>query len=225
MVCLFILLFLGAAANSEGAEPVPQSCAKLAALALPNTAITLAAIVDSGRFVPPAGGKTFSGLASFCRVTATLKPSSDSDIKIEVWLPVTAWNGKFQAVGNGGWGGAINYSGLSDALRRGYATSATDDGHSGPSGDFVLGHPEKFIDFAYRSEHLMTVQAKTIVHAFYGRGPRHSYWNGCSGAAEKGFWKHTGIQVISMASLLAIQPTSGETPGPSGWRTQRLKIR
>ena len=49
----------------------------------------------------------FKDVPAFCRVAATLNPSSDSDIKIEVWMPATGWNGKFQAVGNGGWAGAI----------------------------------------------------------------------------------------------------------------------
>jgi hypothetical protein len=46
----------------------------------------------------------FSRLPGFCRVAATLLPSSDFDIKIEVRLPTMEWNGTFQAVGNGGWG-------------------------------------------------------------------------------------------------------------------------
>src|SRR5690242_9694411 len=48
-------------------------------------------------------------LPTFCRIAATLKPSPDSDIRIEVWLPAEHWNGKFEAVGNGGWAGVISY--------------------------------------------------------------------------------------------------------------------
>jgi hypothetical protein len=40
-------------------------------------------------------------------VAAALKPTNGSDIKIEVWLPASGWNGKFQAVGNGGWAEVI----------------------------------------------------------------------------------------------------------------------
>jgi feruloyl esterase len=50
---------------------------------------------------------SFKRLPAFCRVAATLKPSQDSDIKIEVWMPLENWNNKFQAVGNGGWAGLI----------------------------------------------------------------------------------------------------------------------
>ena len=111
---------------------------------------------------------------------ATLKPTNDSDIKIEVWLPASGWNGKLLAVGNGGWAGAISYGQLSLALQEGYATASTDTGHTGGNALFAIGHPEKVVDFAYRSVHDTTVKAKAILTAFYNRGPRLSYWNGCS---------------------------------------------
>ena len=82
------------------------SCESLSSMMLPNTSITFAQLVPAGGFTPPGTGPAavpqFSRLPAFCRVAATLTPSSDSDIKIEVWLPAASWNGKFQAVGNGG---------------------------------------------------------------------------------------------------------------------------
>jgi feruloyl esterase len=109
-----------------------------------------------------------------------MEPSSDSEIKIEVWLSSEGWNGKFQAVGNGNWAGIINYPAMADALAAGYATSSTDTGHEGMNARFALGHPEKLVDYAYRSIHEMTVQAKAIIEAFYGRAPVQSYFNGRS---------------------------------------------
>jgi hypothetical protein len=41
----------------------------------------------------PFDPKGSTNHVSFCRVAATLKPSGDSDIKIEVWLPLSGWNG------------------------------------------------------------------------------------------------------------------------------------
>jgi feruloyl esterase len=165
------------------------SCESLAALTLPNTSITMAQPVAAGAFSVPGArggrGNAMADLPAFCRVAATLTPSTDSDIKIEVWLPAANWNGKFQAVGNGAWSGAIGYAAMADALRRGYATSSTDTGHSGGSASFALGHPEKLIDFAYRSEHEMTVKAKAIVSAFYGSAPKYAYWNGCSAGGRQ----------------------------------------
>src|SRR5947208_4555408 len=163
------------------------SCEKLASLALPNTTITVAQSVAAGEFKPPAGPAVpFENLPAFCRVAATLTPSKDSDIKIEVWLPVSGWNGKFQAVGNGGWSGAVSLGALASAVRRGYAAASTDTGHSGGSASFALGHPEKLVDFAWRAVHEMTVQAKAIVSAYYGSGPKFSYWNGCSSGGKQG---------------------------------------
>jgi len=175
------------------AEASAAPCESLAAaLTLPDMTITTAETVAPGAFTPPAtpGGDSapnlFAKLPAFCRVAATLKPTSDSDIRIEVWLPTGGWNGKFQAVGNGGWAGAISYPAMAEALQRGYATSSTDTGHVGGRGTFALGHPEKFIDFAHRSTHEMTVKAKLIAGAFYGSGPKYSYWNGCSTGGRQG---------------------------------------
>jgi len=156
------------------------TCDALAAVKLSGTTITLAETVAAGAFEPPSGGGRFDTLPAFCRVAATLRPSADSDIKIEVWLLAAGWNGKFQAVGNGGWAGSISYAAMGRALARGYATSSTDTGHAGASGLFALGHIEKLIDFAYRAPHEMTVTAKSVIAAFYGSAPARSYWNGCS---------------------------------------------
>jgi feruloyl esterase len=161
------------------------SCEKLKSLSLRDTTITMAEAVGAGNFSPPSG-PAIKDLPAFCRVAAILTPSKDSEIKIEVWLPEAGWNGKFQGVGNGGWSGAIGYQALSKALAQGYATASTDTGHSGGSGSFALGHPEKLIDFAYRSVHEMTVKGKAIIAAYYGDGPTLSYWNGCSSGGKQG---------------------------------------
>lgn len=177
------------AQTASGPAPI-VSCENLATLRLPNTAITVAQSVPAGEFTLPGGGgptrPSFKNLPAFCRVAATVKPTADSDIKIEVWMPVSGWNGKFQAIGNGGWSGAIGYPSLGGALARGYATAGTDTGHSGGSASFALGHPEKVIDFGYRAVHEMTVQAKAIIKAYYGSGPKYSYWNGCSSGGKQG---------------------------------------
>src|SRR5437762_2245385 len=125
-------------------------------------------------------GGGFSDLPAFCRVAMTIKPTSDSDIRVEIWLPASNWNKKYEANGNGGWSGAIAPATLAAGLQRGYATAMTDTGHEGGSASFALGHPEKLIDFGYRSVHEMALKGKAIVKAFYGEDPKLSYWNGCS---------------------------------------------
>jgi tannase/feruloyl esterase len=161
------------------------SCESLAALTLPEATITFATTIAPGAFTPPVGGRgrgptAYGELPAFCRIAATLTPSSDSDIKIEVWMPMTGWNGKLDVLGGQGWAGAIGYAGLRDALRRGYATASTDTGHTGGSGSFALEHPERLVDFASRAQHEMAVKAKLIVAAFYGHAATSSYFDGCS---------------------------------------------
>jgi feruloyl esterase len=184
-----LVAFLGAAllpvvviAHGNGAE----SCGELRNQILPKARITSASAADSSTFRPPGSQRPIVLLPAFCRIQVEAEPTADSNIHIEVWLPLADWNGKFLAVGSGGWGGSIGYEGMADALRRGYATSATDDGHTNGSGAFIAGHPEKFIDFAYRAEHEMTIESKALIEAFYGRKPRYSYWNGCSGGGREG---------------------------------------
>lgn len=163
------------------------SCGALSTLALPNATITLAQAVEAGPFTPPAPGNAVEAraLPAFCRVVATLKPTRDSDIKIEVWMPTSGWNGKFQAVGNGAFNGAIAYPAMMTALARGYATSSTDTGHAGNSASFALGHPEKMIDFGWRAVHEMTAVSKKIIATYYDAGPKFSYWNGCSAGGRQ----------------------------------------
>jgi feruloyl esterase len=156
------------------------TCADLVSLHPPNTAITLAQTVEAGAF------NDFKVLPAFCRVAATLTPSADSNIKIEVWLPAESWNGKLQAVGNGGWGGYISYPAMALALAHGYATASTDTGHATQGASSAMGHPEKLVDFGSRAVHEMTLEAKVLIAAFYSQPARHSYWNSCSTGGRQG---------------------------------------
>src|SRR6476620_5126909 len=102
------------------------TCDSLKSLSLPQATVDSAQLVAAGAFTQPGGragrgGNAFADLPAFCRVALTAKPSSDSDIKIEVWLPASAqgsgaagsgWNNKYQAVGNGAWTGAIGYAAM-----------------------------------------------------------------------------------------------------------------
>jgi feruloyl esterase len=167
------------------------SCEGLSSLALADATITLAQTVAPGGFTPPVAGApgaaaAFAMLPAFCRVTAVLNPSPDSHIEMEVWLPTDHWNGKFQAVGNGGWAGVITYPALASALREGYATASTDTRHKGGDAAFGIGHPEKITDFAFRAVHEMTVKSKAILSDYYARTPRLSHWNGCSTGGRQG---------------------------------------
>jgi feruloyl esterase len=130
----------------------------------------------------PRGGVPPANIPAHCRVQMVLKPTSDSLINMELWLPTENWNGKFMGVGNGGFAGSIQglTNEMPQALRLGYATAGTDTGHQEPGGNWAIGHPEKLVDFAYRSTHEMTLKAKQIVKAFYDQNAKYSYFKGCS---------------------------------------------
>src|SRR5260370_9589647 len=102
-------------------------------------------------------------------------------------MPVSGWKGKYQGAGNGGFAGSIEYPNLATSVRNGYAAASTDTGHSGAptAGSWALGHPEKITDFGYRAIHEMTVRARALILAFYGTGPRHSYFAGCSNGGRQ----------------------------------------
>ncbi len=161
------------------------TCESLSALTLPNTTITAAQMVAAGSFVAPARGggpgQPLTDLPAFCRVQATLRPTADSNIKMELWLPSSAqggggWNGKFRGTGNGGLGGGagVGAAALANGVRRGYATAGNNTGHEGDS-SYAMSHPEQIKDFGYRSAHEMTVASKAIIKAFYGVAPTLSY--------------------------------------------------
>ncbi len=180
-------LFVGAA-HAQDVKVSTAACEQLAgALALSNTTVSSTQPIQSGQFVPPGGSRAQTDLPSFCRVELTIAPTRDSDIKTEVWMPLTQWNGKFLTVGNGGWGGSIQYNALADGVRRGYAVASTDTGHKTADASFAIGHPEKLVDFGHRAVHETAVQGKATVAALYGAAPRYSYFNGCSGGGRQSF--------------------------------------
>ena len=197
-----VLLSLGVTASLISARPAAAAtCESLSSINLPNVAITLANTVDAGSFVQfpagrggapaapaaapaPAGrggrggapASPFADLPAFCRVQATLMPSRDSEIRMELWMPAAAaWNGKFRGTGNGGLGGgaAVNPGGLANSVRLGYAVAGNNTGHEGDS-RYALDHPEKIKDFGYRSAHEMTVASKALIRKFYEKDPAYS---------------------------------------------------
>ena len=201
------------------ATMVATPCEGLKNVSLSHATITKSEFVAEGVFqpvpapAPPAGTAPAAAPApastparaatppapiiapAHCRVVVVLKPSPDSLINMELWLPpADKWNRKFEAVGNGGWAGYIQGLGAAPgatpamvtALRAGYATAGNDTGHQEANGQFTLGHPEKVIDFAYRAMHEMTVQAKVLIEKHYDQPPTLSYYNGCSTGGRQG---------------------------------------
>jgi feruloyl esterase len=183
-LCLFFSALL--LSNLAAAQ---NSCEAIAKAKIENTTIITAQAIPAGAFNGPP--EVFSGrdisafyktLPAFCRVVALAKPTSDSAITIEIWLPASGWNGRLQGLGNGGFAGLIDHQGLGTSMRAGNVATATDTGHTGSPIDagWALGHPEKIADFGHRGIHEMTRVARAVIQAHYGKAPQHSYFAGCS---------------------------------------------
>jgi feruloyl esterase len=180
-----MLTILSAAAMA--ASLTTATCENLASFYLENATVVSAQAVPEGVFQSPPNtrpNQDTDSIPAHCRLTLELTPTSDSLINAELWLPMDNWNGRFMAMGNGGWAGSIQgFREMQPALRRGYATAGSDNGHSaadGPGGMFALGHPEKIVDFAYRSIHDMTVKSKRLISEAYSQPVDYSYFKGCS---------------------------------------------
>ncbi len=150
-------------------------------MVLPETSIVAATAVTDGAVRPPYG-PALSGLPAFCRVEGVLRPTPDSEIRFEVWMPETGWNHRLLGTGNGGFGGTIGYGQMAGNLKRGFATMGSDAGHQAEAEDasWAYRHPEKVVDFGWRAVHLMTERGKAMVAERYGEGARKSYFDACS---------------------------------------------
>ncbi|HEV2362801.1 MAG TPA: tannase/feruloyl esterase family alpha/beta hydrolase [Caulobacteraceae bacterium] len=162
-------LALGAgAARAQARDP----CGKLVAHALPHARVTAATDVALG---PDRRA---------CKVSITARPTADSVIGIEVFIPEgSAWNGRFVQLGNGGFAGKIPERALAGLARAGYAAAATDDGHQSAEetdARWALGHPQKVADYGWRAIKVTTDIAKALIRAYEGSPARYAYFAGCS---------------------------------------------
>lgn len=228
MLAMLLVAGIAPPARGQATASATQSCGNLTRLSLPQTKIVMAQSVAAGAF---SGAPFFKAVPAFCRVAVESTPTSDSDIKIEVWLPASAWNGTFSATGNGGFAGSIDYRSMGLAVEQGYATAGTDTGHAAEFIDarWALGHPEKITDFGYRGIHQMTEAAKAVIRAYYGNSPRHSYFGSCSdggrealmeaqrfpedydgiiAGAPANFWTHLLTNAIWVEEALTAEPNS-----------------
>lgn len=222
----------------SGSNAFAATCESLLTANLPQVTITSAESIPAGTYQPPGSAKAFTNLPAFCRVVATVNPVPDSSIGIEVWLPAATWNGRYQQVGNHGWGGVIYWSEMAPQLQRGFATGATDDGHVNSTANpfdvsWGIGHPVKVEDMAWRAVHELAVNAKRLIAAYYENGPLASYFNGCSDGGREGMreahdfpddfdgilaggaatgWTHAATEQLVMTLNLR----NGDIQGPGG---------
>jgi len=205
--CGFIFA-LAASTATFAAPAVADNCTKLSSLVLRDVISITATSIAANTFTLPPFLTTPVPVA-FCRVQITVTPA----INIEVWLPPPAnWNHRFQAEGGGGYAGVISYSALAmavtgDAVTGQFATASTDTGHPATGtangqggangaqagGGFALNPANDMlnegliVDFASRSLHEMTLKAKAVIKAYYGKPQNYAYWNGCSTGGRQGW--------------------------------------
>ncbi len=163
------------------------ACEDIAALKLPNTTIETAEIVSHSTF-KTVSHEPITDLPIFCRVVADLKSRLDSEIRVEMWLPQSGWNGRLEGTGSGGFAGFIYYDELAAGLRQGYAVVNTDMGLSAPAGSdagIFAKRPERWADWGYQSTHEMTVLAKRLISVYYARPAQKAYFLGCSTGGEQ----------------------------------------
>jgi len=172
-------LLAGVAAALNVAPAAAATCADLTSFVLADTTITLAQSYTAGSTV---SGSTKAPV-DLCRVAGTIRPGAQSNIHFEVWIPTDAnWNGKYQQTGNGGFAGSISLANIANAVSRGYAAAATDDGTSGPpaGAPAFIDNPDVLLDYGYRAVNATGEKSKAIISMLMGRAPSYSYFVGCS---------------------------------------------
>jgi hypothetical protein len=170
------------ASPSDAHRPTPVACTALPELVLPHVTVDEAHLVPGGS----AGARS---LPAYCRVMGVSRPTSDSEIRFELAVPVgEAWNGRYLQVGNGAFAGRIPEADILEGLASGYAVSGTDDGHQAGPADvsWALGHPEKVVDFGYRAVKETCDAARAILGVHTGQSPKFSYFTGCSDGGREG---------------------------------------
>ncbi len=186
---IFAALLLGCGVTGPATAGTPTSCESLSSFSYPNTKINSASSQPGGAYVAPDSWHlAFTNLPPYCEVYATIAPTADSQINVRVWMPTKNYNGRYLGTGNGGYAGGFFQSELADGINRGFATANTDMGtapSAGVNGDALVGHPEKWKDWGWRSTHLMTTFAQALIRTFYGNPPAKSYFAGCSTGGQQ----------------------------------------
>jgi feruloyl esterase len=198
-------LILGASPGVQIASSVavraPALAAALTGPVTPVLACKTLAQAEPGGGVPDfgaiPGAPTRVASASVVAATATLPEFCDvkgyvsPQIQFELKLPTKTWQGRYLQNGCGAFCGAVGQTGFPSCdLQPGgnFAVSATDDGHEANGLDAVWAAADEQlrIDMGSRAVHVVSVASKAIIRAFYGIGPQHSYFMGCSDGGREG---------------------------------------
>ncbi len=173
-----------------------QSCASMAETKLAgfDLTVTKAAEVPAGEVNTP---RLHAKFPAYCRIDGSIDPHTGIDgkayaIGFSLALP-DDWNGRFLFQGGGGLDGVVRppfgegASGDDPALARGFAVVSTNSGHEAKGFDGSFKNDQKAgLDFAYVAIGRVTVLAKDLITAYYGKPIAHSYFVGCSTGGREG---------------------------------------
>lgn len=163
--------------------PVVTPAIECAAL----TKADVSAIVGAKTHIAAAAVVTDAKMPPYCRVLGYVEPQ----VKFEVRLPMKSWTQRLVQTGCGGLCGNLEIrlagaEGCVPANHGELALASTDMGHTGGMEAEFGEDAQQRIDFAYRGVHVTALAAKAIISAFYGQGPRYSYFSGCSDGGREG---------------------------------------
>jgi feruloyl esterase len=187
-----LLAPLAAAAAQTPSADAPVRCAGL-------KTIDFASVQDAPtQILETRGDATVGQAKGLCVIDGYVA----THVGFRLFLPEEGWNGKFLQVGSGGHAGFLTDTACATGLAKGYACLINDLGHKGTGLDseWARGNLQARVDWGYRATHVATLAARAIISAFYGRGPRRSYFTGCSTGgrqalqeAEKFPWDYDGV--------------------------------
>jgi feruloyl esterase len=175
-----------ATAGEDNAQQIAR-CAALQQAQIKDTRIELAQALPAGSSLTKVDGTSVTTRTPVCRIVATVSTAPEKHLGIEVWLPLADWNARLLGTGKSGFGGYIDYDELTAAVARGFAAVNSDTGYkgkgSGEPGKLLewAANPETLRDWGHLSVHLMTVAAKELIQAYYGRSAQYSYLDTCGG--------------------------------------------
>lgn len=158
-------------------------CAALVGVTTADATMTSAATVPANTVI---SGVTTP--VAMCRVQGTARPSADSEIKFEVWLPDTAaaWTGRMKVNGTGGYAGSVPYARLGQDVGDGFVSAGSNMGHDGgEAASWTLNRPEKVKDWGLRAHYSVATAAKALAAARFGGPVRYSYFEGCSNGGRQ----------------------------------------
>lgn len=155
-----------------------------------------------------------TNLPALCVVIVNVTTSPTSDYRFGLFLP-SSWSSRFLAVGNGGFGGGINWLDMGAGVRYGHAVVSTDTGHNSTMGDntWALHNVERQKDFGYRAIHGSVELGKKLTEGYYRREIKYSYYSGGSTGGRQGLRE----------AQLSAESFDGMVIGAPAWWTSHMQ--